>query len=125
VAGAGGGCITVRSVLLQATAADMQITAAANRALDVMVVSLGARPPAASARRMRTDSRQEISRKTPSLITGEAKKLGAIDVADRAGGDVRPSITRHTAKVRQTKAVAGRGRNWSADAEPLSRSVHA
>jgi hypothetical protein len=47
VAGAGGGCITVRSVLLQATAADMQITAAANRALDVMVVSLDepGRPP--------------------------------------------------------------------------------
>ena len=40
VAGAGAGCITVRSVLLQATTADMQITAAANRALDVMVVSL-------------------------------------------------------------------------------------
>ena len=40
MAGAGAGCITVRSVLLQATTADMQITAAANRALDAMVVSL-------------------------------------------------------------------------------------
>ena len=38
--GAGAGCTTVRSVLLQATTADMQITAAAKRALDVMVVSL-------------------------------------------------------------------------------------
>jgi hypothetical protein len=40
VAGAGAGCTTVRSVLLQATTADMQITAAAKRARDVMVVSL-------------------------------------------------------------------------------------
>jgi hypothetical protein len=40
VVGAGAGCTTVRSVLLQATAADIQITAAANRAIDVMVVSL-------------------------------------------------------------------------------------
>jgi hypothetical protein len=40
VAGAGAGCTTVRSVLLQATTAAMQITAAAKRALDVMVVSL-------------------------------------------------------------------------------------
>ena len=39
MAGAGAGCITVRSVLLQATTADMQINAAARRALDVMVVS--------------------------------------------------------------------------------------
>ena len=38
--GAGAGCTTVRSVLLQATIADMQIIAAAKRALDVMVVSL-------------------------------------------------------------------------------------
>jgi len=61
----------------------MQITAAANRALDVMVVSLDEPGrPATLARRMlfRTDSQ-----KAPSLITGEAKKLGAIDVADRAG----------------------------------------
>ena len=60
MAGAGAGCITVRSVLLQATTADMQITAAANRALDVMVVSLDEPGrPAASARLMlfRTDSR--------------------------------------------------------------------
>ena len=40
MAGAGAGCTTVRSVLLQATTADMQITEAAKRALDVMVVSL-------------------------------------------------------------------------------------
>ena len=40
MAGAGAGCITVRSVLLQATTADMQINAAARRALAVMVVSL-------------------------------------------------------------------------------------
>ena len=38
--GAGAGCTTVRSVLLQATIAVMQIIAAAIRALDVMVVSL-------------------------------------------------------------------------------------
>jgi hypothetical protein len=40
VVGAGAGCTTVRSVLLQASTADMQITAAAKHALDVMVVSL-------------------------------------------------------------------------------------
>ena len=38
--GAGAGSTTVRSVLLQATTADMQITAVAKRAFDVMVVSL-------------------------------------------------------------------------------------